>query len=62
MFSDGSYDTPKGVMFSFPVTISNGKWEIVKNLANDAFAVKMLAATGKELQEEREEAIVVCNA
>jgi len=62
VFSDGSYDTPKGVMFSFPVTISNGKWEIVKNLANDAFAVKMLAATGKELQEEREEAIVVCNA
>merc|ERR1712168_1246073 len=62
VFSDGSYHTPEGVMFSFPVTISNGKWEIVKNLANDAFAVKMLAATGKELQEEREEAIVVCNA
>merc|ERR1712200_5294 len=62
VFSDGSYDTPKGVMFSFPVTISNGKWEIVKNLANDDFGVKMLAATGKELQEEREEAIVVCNA
>jgi len=62
VFSDGSYDTPKGVMFSFPVTISDGKWEIVKNLANDDFAVKMLAATGKELQEEREEAIVVCSA
>jgi len=62
VFSDGSYDTPQGVMFSFPVTTSNGKWEIVKGLEMDDFAKKMLAATGKELCEEREEAIAVCSA
>merc|ERR1719309_1945096 len=26
VFSDGSYNTPVGVMFSFPVTIKKGKW------------------------------------
>ena len=24
VFSDGSYDTPEGVMFSFPITIKAG--------------------------------------
>ena len=62
VFSDGSYNTPKGVMFSFPVTIANGKWEIVKGLEMDDFSAKMLAATGKELCDEREEAIAVCSA
>eukprot|EP00088_Acartia_fossae_P007121 TRINITY_DN1330_c0_g1_i15.p1 TRINITY_DN1330_c0_g1~~TRINITY_DN1330_c0_g1_i15.p1 ORF type:complete len:1382 (-),score=561.93 TRINITY_DN1330_c0_g1_i15:398-4543(-) len=62
VFSDGSYNTPQGVMFSFPVTIANGKWEIVKGLQMDDFSAKMLAATGKELCDEREEAIAVCSA
>ena len=30
VFSDGSYNTPHGVMFSFPVTCTGGKWTIVK--------------------------------
>ena len=30
VFSDGSYGTPNGVMFSFPVTIANGRWSIVQ--------------------------------
>ena len=30
VFSDGSYNTPEGVMFSFPVTIKDKKWTIVK--------------------------------
>lgn len=29
VFSDGSYNTPEGVMFSFPVTIKDKKWSIV---------------------------------
>merc|ERR1712158_309659 len=33
VFSDGSYSTPKGVMFSFPVTCSGGKWKIVQGLS-----------------------------
>ena len=28
--SDGSYGTPAGVVFSFPVTINNKEWSIVK--------------------------------
>jgi len=62
VFSDGSYDTPAGVMFSFPVTIQQGKWSIVQGLAMDVFAKEKLAETGKELCEEREEAIAVCKA
>lgn len=29
VFSDGSYNTPEGVMFSFPVNIKDKKWSIV---------------------------------
>merc|ERR1712054_103139 len=56
VFSDGSYSTPKGVMFSFPMTCSGGKWKIVQGLSMSPFAMGKLAETGKELCEEREEA------
>merc|ERR1711935_380441 len=48
VFSDGSYNTPPGVMFSFPVTISNHQWSIVKGLTLSDFAKEKLAVTGKE--------------
>jgi len=62
VFSDGSYGTPEGVMFSFPITIKDGKWSIVQGLQMSDFAKEKLALTGKELCEEREEAMAVCNA
>jgi malate/lactate dehydrogenase len=62
VFSDGSYGTAEGVMFSFPVSIADKKWSIVQGLAIDDFAKEKLAATGKELCEERDEAMVVCSA
>ena len=62
VFSDGSYGTPEGVMFSFPVTIADKKWSIVQGLALDDFAKGKLEATGKELCEERQEAMAVCQA
>merc|ERR1711978_617790 len=62
VFSDGSYGTAEGVMFSFPVTVVNGKWSIVKGLAMSDFAKEKLALTGKELCEERVEAMAVCQA
>merc|ERR1712107_742547 len=62
VFSDGSYDTPVGVMFSFPVKIDNGKWSIVQGLEMSDFAKEKLALTGKELCEERDEAMAVCQA
>ncbi len=60
VFSDGSYGAPEGVMFSFPVTIKDGKWSIVQGLSINDFARGRLDATGKELCEERDEAMAVC--
>lgn len=62
VYSDGSYGAPKDVIFSFPVTISKGTWTIVTGLPIDDFAKSMLTATGKELEEERAEAISIIEA
>merc|ERR1712168_632729 len=56
VFSDGSYGTPEGVMFSFPVKIADKKWTIVQGLDIDDFARGKLDATAKELCEERDDA------
>lgn len=58
--SDGSYGTPRDVVFSFPVTISGGKWKIVEGLTISDYARKMLDETGKELSEEKDQALEVC--
>lgn len=58
--SDGSYGVPPDVVFSFPVTVSNGQWKIVQGLTISDFARQMLDATGKELVEEKQEALDVC--
>lgn len=60
--SDGSYGTPKGVVFSFPVSIKNKQWSIVQGLTIDDFGRKMLDITGKELEEERTEALAIIGA
>ncbi|ERL94450.1 malate dehydrogenase, cytoplasmic isoform X2 [Dendroctonus ponderosae] len=62
VISDGSYCAPKDVIFSFPVTIKCGKWKIVQELGITDFARKLLDATGKELEEERQEAIQIIEA
>ena len=51
--SDGSYGIPEGIMFGYPVTCSGGKFEIVKGLELNDFAKAKIAATQKELTEER---------
>jgi len=60
VFSDGSYGTPKDIMFSFPCTVQDGKWSIVQGLPISDFAKEKLELTGKELLEEKEEAVKVC--
>lgn len=52
--STGAYDTPEGVIFSYPVTVENGHYRIVEGLSLSDFDRKLLAATGQELVEERE--------
>lgn len=51
--SDGSYDIPKGVIYGFPCTTENGDYKIVQGLEIDAFSREKMAATLKELEEER---------
>jgi len=53
ILSHGEYGAPKDVIFSFPVTIQNGTYNIVQGLALSDFDRERLAITGKELLEER---------
>ena len=50
--SDGSYGIEKGMMYSFPVTCSGGKYSIVQGLSVDEFSRKRMDATAAELKEE----------
>jgi malate dehydrogenase len=52
--SDGSYDVPAGIVSSFPVTTSNGDWEIVQGLEIDDFSRSRIDASVAELAEERD--------
>jgi len=52
--SDGSYGIPEQLMYSFPVTIKNGKYHIVQGLEIDAFSRERLNATQLELEQERD--------
>lgn len=52
--SDGSYGISEGVMFSFPVTCSNGEYEIVQGLNLDELSRSRLNKSRDELLSERE--------
>ncbi len=51
--SDGSYGVEPGVIFGYPVTIRNGRYEIVQGLSISEFSQSRIDATDKELREER---------
>jgi len=53
--SDGSYDVPKGLLFSFPCrTLEDGSYEIVQGLDHNDFGKAKLEKTTQELVGERE--------
>ncbi len=52
--SDGSYGIPAEIMYGFPVTCANGKFEMVKGLEIDEFSRGKMDHTLKELLEERD--------
>jgi len=52
--SDGSYGIPDGIIYSYPVTCRDGRYEIVQNLPVSAFSRARMDATARELLEERE--------
>lgn len=51
--SDGSYGIPKGLNSSFPVTVKDGKYTIVKDVPIPDFYKPMLDKTIKELESEK---------
>jgi malate dehydrogenase len=51
--SDGSYGIPEGILFGVPCTCANGKYAVVKGIEHNEFAKGKIAATHKELLEER---------
>jgi malate dehydrogenase len=51
--SDGSYDVAPGIIYSYPVRCSDGKYEIVQDLEISDFSRERMLATEQELREER---------
>lgn len=52
--SDGSYGVAEGLISSFPVTVSNGQWQVVQGLDIDDFSRARIDASVAELAEERD--------
>jgi len=52
--SDGSYGIAAGVIYGYPVTCKDGKYQIVQGLAINEFSRARMDATLKELLEEKD--------
>lgn len=52
--SDGSYGIAPGVIYGYPVTCRDGKYQIVQGLEVNAFSRARMDATHKELLEEKD--------
>ena len=57
IISDGSYDIEKGLVFSYPVQIKDGKVSIVQGLKIDDWSRELIEKTQKELVEEKNDAV-----
>ncbi|CAF1244521.1 unnamed protein product [Rotaria sp. Silwood1] len=62
VISDGSYNIEKGLVFSYPVHIKNGKLSIIQDLKLDDWSREMIDKTEKELIEEKNDALKVTNS
>ena len=54
IYSDGSYGVAEGLIYSFPVICSGGKYVIVQDLEISPFSQKLMDQTEAELSEERD--------
>lgn len=52
--SDGSYGIEEGLVFSFPVVVRDGQYQIVKGLDLNEFSLARLRQNEAELKEERQ--------
>ena len=54
VLADGSYGVDEGLVYSFPVTIHDGQYQIVQGLEIDGFSRERMKVTERELIEERD--------
>jgi len=54
VLSDGSYGIDEGLVFSFPVQVVGGQFQIVQGIAIDEFSREYLDRNQAELREERQ--------
>jgi len=54
ILSDGSYAIERDLMYSFPVTVTNGEVTIVKGLDINEFSMQRMRFSEAELKEERD--------
>jgi malate dehydrogenase len=54
VLSDGSYGIESGLVYSYPVTVTNGEVNIVKGLDINDFSLHNMRASEAELKEERD--------
>jgi malate dehydrogenase len=52
--ADGSYGIPEGVIYGYPATCRDGRYQIVQGLEISEFSKARMQASLKELQEERD--------
>jgi malate dehydrogenase len=52
--SDGSYGIPEGVIYGYPTTCRDGRYQIVQGLELSDFSKARMQTSLKELQEERD--------
>jgi malate dehydrogenase len=52
--SDGSYGIPEGIIYGYPATCRDGRYQIVQGLELSDWSKARMQATLKELQEERD--------
>ncbi|CAF0829957.1 unnamed protein product [Rotaria sordida] len=62
VISDGSYGIEKGLVFSYPIHIKNGKLSIVQDLKLDDWSREMIDKTQKELIEEKNDALTATSS
>ena len=51
--SDGQYGVPKGLIFSYPVSIHEGRYQVIEGIQHNDFAQSKIDATTEELVGER---------
>jgi malate dehydrogenase len=54
LWSNGEYGVPEGLIFSFPVTVKDGKASVVSGIEHNEYAASKIQATAAELLAERE--------